>query len=89
MADCNDLFQNFKEEISIPKTKRDHLKQGKDGIETRIKNYYKNKDENQPTFCQQGSYALKTMVNPLDGEYDLDDGVYLQHLDEDKSKWPK
>ena len=29
------------------------------------------------------------MVNPLDGEYDLDDGVYLRHLGDNKSEWPK
>jgi len=88
MANCNDMFQDFKDKISIPKTKREHLKKGKDGIETRIKNYYKNENENQPTFCQQGSYALNTMINPLDEEYDLDDGVYLQHLDDKKDNWP-
>jgi hypothetical protein len=32
---------------------------------------------------------MQTTVNPLDGEFDLDDGVYLQHLDEyDQSGWP-
>jgi hypothetical protein len=32
---------------------------------------------------------MGTTVNPLDGEFDLDDGVYLQHLDEhDQSGWP-
>ena len=25
---------------------------------------------------------MGTTVNPLDGEFDLDDGIYLQHLDE-------
>jgi hypothetical protein len=32
---------------------------------------------------------MGTVINPLDGEYDLDDGVYLQHLDENHhSGWP-
>ena len=32
---------------------------------------------------------MGTMVNPLNGEFDIDDGVYLQHLDtNDKSDWP-
>ena len=42
-----------------------------------------------PKFHAQGSFATQTTVNPLDGEFDLDDGVYLQHLDEyDQSGWP-
>lgn len=41
------------------------------------------------TFHDQGSYAMGTMVNPLNGEFDIDDGVYLQHLDtSNKSDWP-
>lgn len=32
---------------------------------------------------------MGTIVNPLDGEYDIDDGVYLQNLDkENKDSWP-
>ena len=42
-----------------------------------------------PKFRGQGSYAMGTTVNPIDGEYDIDDGVYLQHLDnQDDSNWP-
>ena len=32
---------------------------------------------------------MHTIVNPIDGEYDIDDGVYLQNLDStDDSNWP-
>jgi hypothetical protein len=32
---------------------------------------------------------MGTTVNLIDGEYDIDDGVYLQHLDnQDDSEWP-
>jgi hypothetical protein len=32
---------------------------------------------------------MDTTVNPLDGEYDIDDGVYLQNIDKDnKNNWP-
>jgi hypothetical protein len=44
---------------------------------------------NVPKFLIQGSYAMATIINPLDGEFDIDDGVYLQNLGPDKSKWPK
>jgi len=39
----------------------------------------------------QGSfaYAMGTAINPLNEEHDLDDGVYLQNLDDTFAKWEK
>ena len=88
MADCNDLFQKFLSEISLKPDQRKNLQTGRDAIKKRIENYFsEEKDFTKPEFCLQGSYALKTMVHPLGQEdYDLDDGVYLQHTDDDISK---
>jgi len=88
MADCNDLFQKFLSEISLKPDQRKNLQTGRDAIKKRIENYFsEEKGFTKPEFCLQGSYALKTMVRPLDQEdYDLDDGVYLQHTDDDISK---
>jgi hypothetical protein len=89
MADCNDLFQRFLDEIQIIKTVRDNLRKSRDGIRTTLENYFTKEIQlPKPQFYQQGSFALKTMVkvlNPLD-EYDVDDGVYLQELSEDDIK---
>jgi hypothetical protein len=38
----------------------------------------------------QGSFSLYTALNPIDdNEVDTDDGLYLRHLSDDESTWPK
>jgi hypothetical protein len=88
MADCNDLFDEYYEAIRLTTSKRDSLKMSRDAIRDRIRNYFKETlKTNVPKFFGQGSYIMNTIVNPLDGEFDIDDGVYLQNLDSEKSKW--
>jgi hypothetical protein len=90
MADMTNEFQKFHDEVALAAWKKDSLKTSRDAIRDRIRNYFKETlKEKVPEFHGQGSYANGTSVNPLDGEFDIDDGVYLQHLDEqDKSEWP-
>ena len=91
MADCHDLFLQYHEKIRLPKSKSEDLRRARDGIRGRIKNYFRNTlEQSVPDFKMQGSFAIamKTMVNPLSGEYDVDDGVYLTSLDADKKNWP-
>jgi hypothetical protein len=90
MADCNDLFTKFQEQISLNESKKDYLKQARDGIRNRIKNYFINeKKYSPPKFWIQGSYKMSTIINPLDEEYDIDDGIYLQNIDsENIGNWP-
>lgn len=90
MANCNDLFQKFLKEITFTDSNGD-LKKGKDAIRNKIEKYFSDELEfKQPEFFLQGSYSLKTMVKPLNpvDEYDLDDGVYLQHLGNNRNDWP-
>ncbi|MCK5021456.1 MAG: hypothetical protein KAS32_30875 [Candidatus Peribacteraceae bacterium] len=85
MADCNDLFQLFYGKIVLTVTKKKELRKSKDAIRDKIKSYFKDElKKNAPLFFTQGSYKMGTNVNPIDGEYDIDDGVYLQ-LDADDS----
>lgn len=89
MADCHDLFQKFHNSIKLSSSKKESLRKARDALRKRIRDYFnKEKEESPPNFWNQGSYATATIVNPLDGEYDIDDGVYLQNLDEDKNNWP-
>lgn len=89
MADCHDLFQKFHGEIVLLPSKKKFLREARDSLRKRIKDYFNNKrEEVPPKFWNQGSYAMATIVNPLDGEYDIDDGVYLQNLDKNKNNWP-
>jgi hypothetical protein len=89
MADCNKEFSQFLDKIQLGKTKIEHLRTSRDALRDRIETYYKNKGENIPTFTGQGSFKAHTCINQSDEDYDIDDGVYLQHLPENKDDWPK
>lgn len=89
MANCHDLFQDFYRKIELASSKKDYLKQARDAIRDKIRKHFKDTLKDKvPKFLIQGSYAMATIVNPLDGEFDIDDGIYLQSLDPDKAKWP-
>jgi len=66
---------------------RDNLQTGRDAIREKIQSYFSEELEvKEPAFYLQGSYGLKTMIRPLGtDDYDLDDGVYLQHTSDDIS----
>jgi len=88
MADCHNLFQQYHNTVKLSVSKKEFLKKGKNAIRNRIKNYFINTLKiKSPKFWSQGSYALRTIVNPIDGEYDIDDGVYLQNIEEENN-WP-
>lgn len=90
MADLNKLFLSFNTEITLNSEKKENLRTGRNALRKKIKDKFKEKDRNQPKFHGQGSYMMKTTVNPIDGEYDLDDGVYLQgYSDKEIDEWPK
>jgi len=90
MANCHDLFSSFHERIALSETRKENLRQSRDAIRERIKKKFTDARRTPvPRFSVQGSYVMHTIVNPLDGEYDIDDGVYLQNLDKtDKKDWP-
>jgi hypothetical protein len=83
-------FNVFNEGITLKPTKRDNLIRGRNGLRNKIKSEFTKKERIQPKFCMQGSFAMKTTTNPVDdGEYDVDDGVYLQGFgDKEISEWP-
>ena len=90
MANLHLQLQMFHEKVALSRGKKDSLRQSRDAVRSRIENHFKEKVKVEiPKFHAQGSFEMQTTVNPLDGEFDLDDGVYLQHLDEhDRCGWP-
>lgn len=89
MADCNDLFQTYLDKIRLDPEGRSDLKTSRDANRKRIADYFTNVLKRPaPEFHAQGSYPMHTGVNPLDGDFDIDDGVYIQGLGTDPSKWP-
>ena len=89
MANCHDLFQKFHTSIATSATRKANLRTSRNATRDRIRKHFKETMQvTPPKFHGQGSYSMNTLVNPLDGRYDIDDGVYLQHLSEDRSTWP-
>ena len=84
MANLNKSFLKFFDTIKLPPSKKKNLITSREANRNCIKNYFKDElKEKQPDFFQQGSFSFKTTVNPLDDEYDVDDGVYLRNLSDD------
>ena len=90
MANLNSLYSNFNDSIKLTTAKSNLLKRGRDAIREVIRKDFSDNNRNKPKFRMQGSFAMKTTVNPIgEGEYDLDDGVYLQGFsDEEIAEWP-
>lgn len=90
MADMHKEFDEFHGKVALAKAKRDQLKNSRNALRERIRKYFQSELElPAPKFRGQGSYSMGTTVNPLSGEFDIDDGVYLLHLDnQDDSEWP-
>lgn len=88
MSNCNDLFLQFYDNIKLSSSKKDDLRSARDAIREKIRAYFKKALEKKvPDYKSQGSFSISCVVNPLSGEFDIDDGVYLQNLDNDKSNW--
>lgn len=90
MADLHSEFTTFHDRVALTSGKKEFLRKSRDAIRERIRKYFReNLKVESPRFRGQGSYAMGTIVNPLDGEFDIDDGVYPKHLNEnDDSEWP-
>ena len=90
MADLNKEMKKFHETIALSSGNKESLRRSRNAIRECIRRYFRDTLKlTVPKFQGQGSYSMHTMINPLDGEFDIDDGVYLQHLDEyDIDKWP-
>ena len=90
MADLSSEFNTFHDRITLTFGKKDSLRKARNALRDKIRGHFRDQLKlNVPKFRGQGSYAMGTTVNPLDGEFDIDDGVYMQHLDpQDDTEWP-
>lgn len=83
MADCNEVFRAYNNNIKLFDDKRQKLIQIRDGLREKIKHNYKTyvssdvRDQNKLRFYTQGSIVMDTIINPIEGDFDLDDGVYF------------
>lgn len=79
MFDCSkDVLAHHDQEVTLPQSERTEMRKRRNANRDRLKKGLK--DQNKPAqreFVSQGSYAMKTMVQHPDKDYDIDDGVYF------------
>lgn len=83
MFDCSkDLRAYHDQEVNLPVPERDNMRDRRDANRKRVRNGLEAESEPAPNeFVSQGSYAMKTMVQDPDNDYDIDDGVYFDKED--------
>lgn len=83
MFDCSkDLVAFHDKEVTLPQGERTEMKQRRDSNRKRLLNGLAKAGKPMPLeFKSQGSYAMKTMVQDPDKNYDIDDGVYFAKED--------
>ncbi|HEY3780303.1 MAG TPA: hypothetical protein VGL56_04410 [Fimbriimonadaceae bacterium] len=88
MANNQKQFEGFLKNIQLIGEDLDSLRTSRDANRDRIKKYWKEELKRLvPTFEEQGSFKMGTVVRPIEGDYDLDDGMYLNCIGNDPEKW--
>jgi hypothetical protein len=83
MYDCSkEVLGYHNDETTLPQSERNEMRDRRDRNRKRVKKgLEKNKDPKPLDFCAQGSYAMKTMVQHPEKDYDIDDGIYFDKED--------
>lgn len=81
--DCNDEMKAYHaDEVTLPKADQDEMRARRDAGRTRLRNGLNKAEHPLPKeFSSQGSYAMRTMVQDSQCDYDIDDGVYFEKDD--------
>lgn len=79
MYDCaKDVLAYHNDEATLSRPQRTEMRDRRDANRDRLKNRLKADEKPLPeVFIKQGSYAMLTMVQEPDNDYDIDDGVYF------------
>lgn len=83
MFDCSkEVLGYHDDEVTLPQAQRSEMRNRRDSNRTRVcKGLADNDDPSPREFTAQGSYAMKTMVQHPDKDYDIDDGIYFEKDD--------
>jgi hypothetical protein len=79
MANCSNLFLEFDTNVKLTEARKESLRTSRNDVRKKIKAYLE--ELHIPydfSFKGHGSYKMNTIVNPLDGNYDMDDGIYFK-----------
>jgi len=79
MFDCSDdVLAHHDDQVTLPQAERTNMRERRDANRNRLNNGLKDNKKPAPReFASQGSYAMKTMVQHPEKDYDIDDGVYF------------
>lgn len=90
MASTHSLFRKFDDTIKLTESKKEELRTSRDAIRSDIRQWLAVKGNGGARFKLQGSFAMHTVINPVNGdEYDIDDGLYLEKYENAaKEDWP-
>ncbi len=83
MANCDNLFQSFNQNIRLSNEKREILRAVRDELRKKMQDRFGqfktvgSRIEEQLEFHTQGSFVMDTIITPKDDDFDLDDGVYF------------
>ncbi len=79
MHNCGKEVRGYHDEkVRLGKDERNEMRDRRDTNRTRVKEGLKtNKDPKPMEFYSQGSYAMKTMTQHRNKDYDIDDGIYF------------
>jgi hypothetical protein len=83
MYNCDDNVLSYhNDEVTLPQPERTHMRDRRNANRDRLKKNLKDKGKPLPVkFIKQGSYAMLTMVQDAEKDYDIDDGVYFAEAD--------
>jgi cyclic GMP-AMP synthase DncV-like protein len=85
MANCDNLFREFDSRIKLNASQKQSLRTSRDSLRKKVKEKFK-EEGYELKFHRQGSFAMNTIIEPKDKNYDIDDGSYI--LGDDKPKEP-
>lgn len=81
--DCSaDVTKFHKDEITLSRDEQDEMRKRRDTGRRRLEIGLEEEGHPRPELtCSQGSYAMHTMVQDADCDYDIDDGIYFAEGD--------
>ncbi|MEQ5815175.1 hypothetical protein J3362_06650 [Marinobacter sp. NFXS11] len=78
----NQISKYHNDQVNLPKAERDKMRSRRDANRKRLKKGLAKNQKPSPVGCHsQGSYAMWTMVQDANCDFDIDDGVYFEKAD--------
>lgn len=76
MANCHNLFKDFNDTVKLGSSYKSELRTSRNDLRKKVRTKFREQGY-EVKFHEQGSFAMGTITQPKDGNYDIDDGVYL------------